>query len=162
MGYEMGFAKNNGRTTYSEDNYYWICCGWEYTELHDEIATICGDAQLGEFGRLGNEYIVPVENLAFINEIWDKLQNCDFYHTYMKIIDVDPYLADEFLENVDIKDKVNFALAFSLSEKNAKYQPIATSLYRSASDGYFTVESFKKGYDRMIADGAKDVILYGG
>ena len=158
----MGFAKNNRQTTYSEDNYYWICCGWEYTELHDEIATICGDTQLKAFGGFGTEYIVPVENLAFINEIWDKLQNCDFYHTYMKIIDVDPYLADEFLENVDIKDKVNFALAFSLSEKNAKYQPIATSLYRSTSDGYFTVEGFKKGYDRMIADGAKNVILYGG
>lgn len=159
MGYEMGFVKNNEQTTYSEDNYYWTCCGWEYTELHDEIAVICGNAQLGKFG---DEYIIPVENLAFINEIWDKLQNCDFYHKYVKVVDIDPYLADEFLEKADIKDRVNFALAFSLSEKNIKYQPIATILYRSTSDGYFTVECFKKGYDRMIADNAKNVILYGG
>ena len=159
MGYEMGFAKNNGRTTYSEDDYYWICCGWEYTELHDEIAIICGDTQLGEFG---DEYVIPVENLAFINEIWDRLQDCDFYHKYMKVMDVDPYLADKFFEKTSIEDKVNFALIFALSKKNAKYQPIATILYRNASDGYFTVESFKKGYDRMVADGTKDVILFGG
>ena len=161
MGYEMGFVKNNKDelTSYSEENYYWHWCGWDYTKLHDEIAVLCGGAQLGEFGE---DYVIPVENLAFINEICDKIQNCDFYRKYMEIMEIDPWLADEFFDKVDINDKVTFALAFSLSEKYLKYQPIATILYRSTSDGYFIVESLKEAYDKMVADGVKDVILYGG
>ena len=156
MGYEMGFIKNNG--TYFDDA-YWSWCGWENTDLHDEIVRLCG----GETPSFGEDYEILVENLEFINVLYNKVSvKNDIYAVYREVSTIDSLLADEFLNSVDIYKKIDFAKSFILPREYSKYQPIATIIYERMKSGYNMLESLKEGYDRMIADGITEVIFYGG
>lgn len=155
MGYEIGFENKETRVN------YWYWCGWDFTQFHRAIAAECGNVSYAEI-EYDKDFVIPVENLEFINVLFNKVSKNKVYRTYYNLLNVDGLLADEYIENLSLEDRILFAMNFVLPAQYTKYQEIAKMIYVRTLDDSYLLESLKKAYDRMVADGVQEVVLYGG
>lgn len=153
MGFEMGFVD-----LHDDDKCYWFLCGWENLNFYHDFASICG---IGKNKNREGETIVPVRNLDFICQLTDQLSVNKVYQTYRTVFIVDELLAQEYLEQLSIEDRVSLATAFVLPQDYSKYQPVVNNFYVNTLEGCLIVESFKEAYDKMKKK-TDMVVLYGG
>lgn len=153
MGFEMGFVDQH-----DDNTCYWFLCGWENLDFYHDFASICG---AGKNKDRDEETIVPVKNLDFICPLTDQLFENKIYNIYRKVLLVDSFLAQDYLESLSIEDKIDFATAFALPQDYSKYQTLANHFYENVREGILIVDSFKEAYDRMKKE-TDTVVLYGG
>lgn len=155
MGYEIGFENKETKVN------YWSWCGWDFTQFHREIALKCGNVNYAEV-EFDKDFLIPVKNLEFINILFNSVSKNEVYRIYYNLLMIDESLAEEYIENLSLEDRISFATKFVLPAQYTKYQEIARMIYVKTLDGFYLLESLKKAYDQMVADGVQEVVLYGG
>ena len=155
MGYEIGFENKDTKVN------YWSWCGWDFTQFHRAIALECGNVNYAEV-EYDKDFLIPVKNLEFINILFNNASKNKVYRVYYNLLMIDELLAEEYIENLSLEDRILFAINFVLPAEYTKYQEIAKMIYAKILDGSYLLESLKEAYDKMVADGVQEVVLYGG